>query len=116
MATLYIGIGFYYFMETREAGLVFIFYSLFMIWATDSGAYFIGKELGKRNFGLKLVRIKRLKGNWEECYALLWSVYFMCLLTDIDVAIIWIAVVTIFLSIFGQIGDLVESALKRHYK
>ena len=29
--------------------------------------------------------------------------------------IIWLSIVTIFLSIFGQMGDLVESALKRHY-
>ena len=35
MSILYIGMGFYYFMETREAGLVYIFYSLFIIWATD---------------------------------------------------------------------------------
>src|SRR5690606_20542063 len=32
MATIYIGMGFFYFMETREAGLVYIFYSLFIIW------------------------------------------------------------------------------------
>ena len=38
-------------METREAGLVYIFYALFMIWATDSGAYLIGKQLGKRKLG-----------------------------------------------------------------
>ena len=30
--------------------------------------------------------------------------------------IIWLSIVTIFLSIFGQVGDLVESALKRHYE
>src|SRR4051794_2764481 len=48
MSILYIGMGFYYFVETREEGLVYIFYSLFIIWATDSGAYFIGRAMGKR--------------------------------------------------------------------
>lgn len=47
MSILYIGIGFYYFIETREAGLTYVFYSLFIVWATDSGAYFIGRAMGK---------------------------------------------------------------------
>lgn len=32
--------------------------------------------------------------------------------TDIDASIIELMIITVFLSIFGQIGDLVESALK----
>ena len=35
--------------------------------------------------------------------------------TEMNVPIIWLSIVTIFLSVFGQMGDLVESALKRHY-
>ena len=67
-------------METSEAGFVYIFYSLFIIWATDSGAYFIGKALGKENFGQKLVLIKQLKVHWwnylcSYCQYYLWLIY-----------------------------------------
>src|SRR5699024_723609 len=43
----YIGIGFYFFMYTRSAGLQYLLYALFLVWTTDSGAYFAGRSLGK---------------------------------------------------------------------
>ena len=48
LSILYVGIGFYYFVQTREAGLVYLFYALFVVSVTDSGAYFIGRKFGKR--------------------------------------------------------------------
>lgn len=115
MATLYIGMGFYYFIETREAGLVFIFYALFIIWTTDTGAYLIGRKLGKRKLWPDISPNKTIEGALGGTLSASVVSIIYVLVTDMDVAIIWIAVVTIFLSIFGQIGDLVESALKRHY-
>jgi phosphatidate cytidylyltransferase len=116
MSTLYIGMGFYYFIETREAGLVFIFYALFIIWTTDSGAYLIGRKLGKRKLWPDISPNKTIEGALGGTLSAIVISIIYALVTDMDVAIIWIVVVTIFLSIFGQIGDLVESALKRHYK
>jgi phosphatidate cytidylyltransferase len=115
LGTIYVGLGFYYFMETRDAGLVYIFYSLFMIWATDSGAYFIGKALGKRKLWPEISPNKTIEGSiggvvCAVIVAVLFSVF-----SDIDVSLIQLLVITIVLSIFGQIGDLVESALKRHF-
>ena len=63
MATLYVGMGFYYFIETREAGgIVYIFYSLFIIWATDSGAYFIGRALGNNKLSPEISPNKTIEG------------------------------------------------------
>ncbi len=107
--------GFYYFIETREAGLVFIFYALFIIWTTDTGAYLIGRKLGKRKLWPDISPNKTIEGALGGTLSAIVVSIIYVLVTDMDVAIIWIAVVTIFLSIFGQIGDLVESALKRHY-
>ncbi|MBB6443874.1 phosphatidate cytidylyltransferase [Bacillus benzoevorans] len=115
MCTLYIGMGFYYFIETRENGLVFIFYALFIIWTTDSGAYLIGRKLGKRKLWPEISPNKTVEGALGGTISAIIVSIIYVLITDMDVAIAWIAVVTIFLSIFGQIGDLVESALKRHY-
>ena len=48
MATTYVAMGFLYLNETRILGIKYVFCALFVIWATDSGAYFVGKALGKR--------------------------------------------------------------------
>jgi phosphatidate cytidylyltransferase len=115
LGTIYVGLGFYYFMETRDAGLTYIFYSLFMIWATDSGAYFIGKAFGKRKLWPEISPNKTIEGSiggvvCAVIVALLFSIF-----TNIDASLMQLFVITIVLSIFGQIGDLVESALKRHF-
>src|SRR5699024_1357140 len=47
-ATLYIGTAFYFLLVMRLTGLNYFLFILFLVWATDSGAYFIGKSLGKR--------------------------------------------------------------------
>ena len=80
MSILYIGMGFYYFMETSEAGLVYIFYSLFIIWATDSGAYFIGKALGKRKLWPEISPNKTVGGSLVELFVQSLSVLFMAYL------------------------------------
>lgn len=115
MCTLYIGMGFYYFIETRENGLVFIFYAIFMIWTTDSGAYLIGRKLGRKKLWPEISPNKTVEGALGGTISAVVVSVIYALLTDMDVAVAWIAVVTILLSAFGQIGDLVESALKRHY-
>lgn len=117
MSIFYVGIGFYYFIETREiGGLPYIFYSLFIIWATDSGAYFIGRAMGKRKLWPDISPNKTIEGSIGGIIsAVIVSIFFSFFL-EMNVPMIWLAAVTVVLSIFGQIGDLVESALKRHYQ
>ncbi len=115
MAILYIGMGFYYFIETREEGLVYIFYSLFIIWATDSGAYFTGRAIGKRKLWPDISPNKTVEGFFGGIVSAVIVSLPFGVFSDMDISVIMLAIVTIFLSVFGQIGDLVESALKRHY-
>lgn len=115
LGTIYVGLGFYYFMETRDAGLTYIFYSLFMIWATDSGAYFIGKAFGKRKLWPEISPNKTIEGSIGGVVCAVIVAVLFSIFTDIDASLIQLFVITIVLSIFGQIGDLVESALKRHF-
>ncbi|ETI70338.1 phosphatidate cytidylyltransferase [Neobacillus vireti] len=113
LSALYVGIGFYFFFETRvDGGLVYILYSLFMIWATDSGAYFIGKALGKRKLWPEISPNKTVEGSIGGVVCAVVVAVLFVLFTDIKGSIIGI---TVILSVFGQIGDLVESAFKRHF-
>lgn len=112
MSILYIGIGFYYFIETREAGLTYVFYSLFIVWATDSGAYFIGRAMGKNKLWPEISPNKTVEGFIGGIVCAVIVAVLFVIFTDIDASIIELMIITVFLSIFGQIGDLVESALK----
>lgn len=116
MAIIYIGLGFFYFVETREVGgLVYIFYSLFIIWATDSGAYFLGRAFGKRKLWPEISPNKTVEGFLGGILCAVVVAILFILFADMGTSVLKLILITIFLSIFGQIGDLVESALKRHY-
>lgn len=116
MSTLYVGMGFYYFMETREAGLTYIFYSLFIIWATDSGAYFIGRKFGKRKLWPEISPKKTVEGAIGGIASAVAVACLFLIFAEIEISLPFFIGFTILLSIFGQVGDLVESALKRHYQ
>lgn len=116
LSILYVGMGFYYFMETRNAGLVYIFYSLFIIWATDSGAYFTGRAFGNRKLWPEISPNKTIEGFIGGIISAVIVSILFGIFAEMNVSILWLSVVTIFLSVFGQVGDLVESALKRHYQ
>jgi phosphatidate cytidylyltransferase len=117
LSILYVGIGYYYFMEIRlEEGVQFVFYALFIIWATDSGAYFIGKAIGKKKLWPHISPNKTVEGFLGGVVSAVIVGVIMTFFSDLEMSIPKLIVVTAILSIFGQMGDLVESALKRHYK
>ena len=117
LATLYVGIGFYYFIETRgaENGLTFVVYALFIIWATDSGAYFIGRSMGKKKLWPEISPNKTVEGFFGGIICALIVAVLFSLFTNIGISVLVLVLATAILSVFGQVGDLVESALKRHY-
>jgi phosphatidate cytidylyltransferase len=115
LSAVYTGIGFYYFIETREAGLVYIFYSLFIMWATDSGAYFIGKSMGKKKLWPEISPNKTVEGSIGGVVCAVVVAVLFGIFSSINAMILELIGITIVLSVFGQIGDLVESAFKRHF-
>lgn len=120
LATIYVGMGFFYLFETRETGtgfegLINIFYVLLVIWATDSGAYFFGRAFGKRKLWPMISPNKTIEGAIGGILISVVVGVIFQFITPFDHSMIIVIGVTILVSIFGQIGDLVESAFKRHY-
>ncbi|PLS06548.1 phosphatidate cytidylyltransferase [Neobacillus cucumis] len=116
LSAIYVGIGFYFFIETREAGLVYVFYSLFLIWATDSGAYFVGKAMGKHKLWPEISPNKTVEGSLGGVVcAVIVGILFSLFSKTIPVGLVTLMGITVVLSVFGQIGDLVQSAFKRHF-
>ncbi len=115
VSTLYVGIGFYYFIETRESGLAYLIFALLIVWTTDSGAYFTGRKIGKRKLWPEISPNKTVEGFvggilWAIITALI--IQWINPLTSSYIVLIGITIVA---SIFGQLGDLVESGIKRHF-
>src|SRR5690625_4695154 len=117
LAALYVGMGFFYFIETRDSanGLTNILYVFLIVWATDTGAYFVGRSFGKRKLWPEISPKKTIEGAIGGIVLATLTGIIYHLITPFPYAVIIIIAVTILASIFGQIGDLVESALKRHY-
>ncbi|QAS50967.1 phosphatidate cytidylyltransferase [Halobacillus litoralis] len=115
LSAIYIGMGFNYLMETRSSGLEYIFFALFIVWATDTGAYLFGRSLGKHKLWPQISPKKTIEGSVGgivlACIVAVLFQYFY----PLDHSLIVVLLVTILVSIAGQIGDLVESAFKRHY-
>ena len=115
LASIYVGMGFYFLNETRMEGLHYILYALFVIWATDTGAYFFGRAFGKRKLWPTISPNKTIEGAIGGLVSAGVVGYVFHLVYPFDTSVFIILVVTILVSIVGQIGDLVESAYKRHY-
>lgn len=115
LGALYVGIGFYYLIETRHFGFEFVIYALIVIWMTDTGAYFVGRKFGKRKLWPDISPNKTIEG---FVGGIISAIIFACLFqyfVPVTSSYIILVGVTIIASITGQLGDLVESALKRHY-
>ncbi len=117
LSSVYIGFGFHFFLAARfmEDGLVFLFFVLILVWVTDSGAYFCGRFLGKHKLWPHISPKKTIEGSLGgivfaviigSIYAIFFPVFSTYMITLLFILIV---------SIAGQLGDLVESALKRHY-
>lgn len=116
LATLYVGTAFYFLIIVRQAGLNYFLFILFIIWATDSGAYFIGKAFGQKKLWPDISPNKTIGGALGGIVmALIVGISFQ-LVYPFDKSMGMIIAITVIISIFGQIGDLVASAIKRHYE
>jgi phosphatidate cytidylyltransferase len=115
LSAIYVGMGFYYLLETRQADLIYLVYAFCVIWATDTGAYFFGRAFGKKKLWPKISPNKTVEGAIGGiALACIVAVIFQ-LVAPVPHSTGVVLVVTVLVSIFGQIGDLVESAFKRHY-
>lgn len=117
LSALYVAFGFHYLIEARlpDNGLGVLFFVLLLIWSTDSGAYFVGRTFGRRKLWPDISPNKTVEGAFggiiaaviiAALFQLIFPVY-----TSMGIALFAAVVI----AVFGQIGDLVESALKRHY-
>lgn len=117
-ASFYVGIGFNALLDARVAGFDKVLLALFIVWATDSGAYLVGRRYGVRRLAPHVSPNKTIEGSLGGIASAV-LVTFVFMLIDRNVAaphhMFVMLLFTVFFSIAGQFGDLVESAIKRHF-
>lgn len=112
MMMLYITLGFSCMALVRDLGMSVFLFPLFTVWATDSGAYFIGKRFGKRKLWPQISPNKTVGGFMG---GILFGLAVGFIFYGLGYISFSIALLSIFISITAQFGDLVQSAFKRHY-
>ncbi|KJY61514.1 MULTISPECIES: phosphatidate cytidylyltransferase [Lactobacillus] len=117
LGSLYIGTGFHYMASIRNSsnGFALLCYVFVVVWLTDTGAYMIGRKIGKH----KLWPVISPNKTWEGsiggtiCAVICAAIYVY--FVNVDYPLWQMVVFALILSIVGQMGDLVESAYKRYY-
>lgn len=115
--SLYIGYGFRYLIMLRDMGLDLIIFQFCIIWATDIGAYLVGRRFGKHRLAPSISPNKTIEGalGGVICAVIVSAIYNQVWDPHLS-GVNHYVVLTVAISILGQLGDLVESAIKRHYQ
>lgn len=113
---LYSGLALFSLLVIREGtnGLLFTFFLMFVVWATDIFAYFTGRAFG----GPKLWKRVSPKKTWSGAVGgLICAALFgtgVVAFAGAENLVAW-ALLAMVLSIVSQAGDLLESAIKRRF-
>ena len=117
VGTIYIGwlLGHLVAIRSLENGLNWVLFTFFITWISDTVAFFVGKRFGRH----QLASTISPKKTWEGTFgaiggAIAISIPFFTD-TPFHLPITWwqAIILAVLVSIFGQLGDLIESLLKR---
>lgn len=94
-------------------GFEAILFVFLIVWGTDTAAYFSGRHFG----GKKLVPAISPGKTWSGCFGGLFAGCLIGVLfaIAIDSNPLILGLIGLFLSAVSQVGDLTESAIKRHF-
>ncbi|WP_308639277.1 phosphatidate cytidylyltransferase [Paenibacillus silvisoli] len=116
LGALYVGYGFHAMYEVRNAdshGLLTTCMAFGAIWASDIGAYFTGRAIGKRKLWPSISPNKTIEGSIGGIVlALAIAVVFALVYPDI-ITIGRALLIGLIAAVAGQLGDLIQSAYKR---
>ena len=104
-------------VRNLENGKMLIWYIFWAGWATDVFAYAIGRRFGKHKFS-KVSPKKSIEGcvagTIGAIIVAIVYTYFINLYSSVEYSYIHIAVISLILSLVGQVGDFAASTIKRY--
>jgi phosphatidate cytidylyltransferase len=114
---LYVGWLLSYLVTLRlEAGRDWLFLALFATFGSDTAAYFLGKAFGRHKMAPRISPGKTWEGAVGGLFGAVIISLFFTLPTPLQLPLSYgeAILLGVFISVFGQIGDLAESLLKRN--
>ena len=118
LSSFYVGIGFENLLNARQAGMFTVLYAIFVVWATDIGAYAVGRRIGRNKLIPSVSPNKTIEGSLGGivCAVLVGLIMFGGFSKYApSIPMLKVIIFTIIFSIVAQMGDLVESSIKRQY-
>ena len=111
-SVLFIGMSFNLLIITRNYDLSYILYLLLITTLTDTFALFTGMFIGKHKLCPKISPKKTVEG---LVGGVVMAVMFYVTVINNYKSLVYLILITAFLSLIGQLGDLVFSSIKRYY-
>ena len=94
-------------------GIYFVGLLCTIVWSGDTGAYFGGKSFGRHKLAPRMSPNKTWEGSISGIISSALGAYLFCTFTNITPQISVIVFMAIISGMTAQIGDLVESTVKR---
>ncbi len=93
-----------------------VFGVLLLCWTNDTAAYFVGSKIGKTPLLPRISPKKTWEGSLGGAFITLIMTWILYRFTPFDLSLLLALLFGIIVIIFGSLGDLVESMLKRSVK
>lgn len=114
--TIFLGISFGLLIPIRNLGLYILIYLLLISTMSDTYALITGKLIGKHKLAQDISPKKTIEGSVGGLiFGTFIPVMFYKTIINPNINIIKLIIITTFLCLLGQFGDLVFSAIKRYF-
>jgi phosphatidate cytidylyltransferase len=114
--TVYIGFMFAYILMVRvipgSDGFFYIIFTFLVTWSNDTSAYFVGVNFGKHKLSPRISPHKSIEGSIGGLFGGVIGSIILALI--FHRSMLFIIVLGILVVVAGQIGDLIESVIKRN--
>lgn len=119
-STVFIGLSFRLLLLIRNISLHYIIYMFGIATLTDTFALLVGRKIGKNKLAPLISPNKTIEGSvgGSLVATIVCSTYFYEVINysmGLDINLGVVVIITLILSILGQIGDLIFSSIKRYY-
>lgn len=94
-------------------GAAWVFFTLAVTWLQDTGAFFVGRSFGRTKMAPVLSPKKSWEGFFGGMAAAIATALFCVPLLGLPITLIEAAILGVAAGIFGPLGDLAESLIKR---
>ncbi|QCE41753.1 phosphatidate cytidylyltransferase [Psychroserpens sp. NJDZ02] len=95
---------------------VYVLGSFILVWVNDTFAYLVGKNFGKQKLFPSISPKKTVEGFLGGLFFACIASYFIYIFTDQTLTFTHWLILSVIISVFGTLGDLIESKFKRQAK